>query len=1051
MNSASKTIYDKLAIKVAFFMVLLSLPALVLSLWGAIAIDGAFGPVMAQGVLFICLIIASLRSIPLRYQHRLMISILVIFIAGAVATLRYSNPTVGYTYSLIITLLMCLLLPRFAVFALLACINALVGAVAVLIFDLSVVRVLLQFVTFTGLTIIGLEVLFQLLSQHMNSNKWIEEESARQKVVSSEANIGFFEYGLETGLLKGDAVNSSRFGLSKSDAPIVFSDYTHCFPEESLAAISEVFDKLVKGPVGTHTNFVHDMRIQPSGVLCHFKVVGQSIERKGEKLFIGVSIDITEEVQFSKEAEDLTDQINLVSNVGGVGLIEFFPDTRTFKCNSEVSARLGVEHSESERDIELFYAHQTEEVRATFKTPREVLAKSPNGELQAFVHPFYLANGDLHYMRVSRIKRELNGRTSFLGLSLDITDEVQAKEQAERQAEQLNLLAMSGEVAYFEVDLERGLIDGNALLKQRAGLPADAPAFPMAEIVASIPADARPEFESNVQRAIEAGLGGVTTFEHPYYKDDGELIHMRVTATTQMREGRLHALGASVEIIEAVRAKRQAEKQAEQLKLITDQGKIGLYVFDLENGVMHANSVLCERFGVDPEVGEISQERMLEGLTEDSRPGALEHIERGKTAPEGYFATSTVDHIFSDGSVHKIRIFEKLERRQGRPFYVGASVDVTDEVEAREQAETAMSKLAQEQDRQAQMYAVIGHELRTPAASLQMMLDDLEEGETLDKALVESNIEHLLGVIDTLRAVAQPERMAKAAFKDVVIDEMLTAQVANLSALAERSGVELTADLSNLTSESVHIQSTLLRQAIANLIKNAIIHSGGDKVQLHASGELKGNHTKALTIRISDNGKGISDSKIDTLFEAYQRGDTNAEGTGLGLFVCKEIVALMGGDLHYETSEQGGAEFVIELVVNLSKQTSETPVPIDNPLEGKRVLMAEDNNVIQMLTAKMLKKQGASVVVNSDGQQALDAYAEGAFDLVLSDIFMPELDGYGLVKGLRERGYTGPIVGLTAATIGAETDLMLEAGADIVISKPIELAKLQAFLIEYDK
>ncbi|NRP95266.1 Sensor protein EvgS precursor [Marinobacterium sp. xm-g-59] len=922
MNSASKTIYDKLAIKVAFFMVLLSLPALVLSLWGAIAIDGSFGPVMAQGVLFICLIIASLRSIPLRYQHRLMISILVIFIAGAVATLRYSNPTVGYTYSLIITLLMCLLLPRFAVFALLAVMNASVGAAAVFIFDLSVVRVLLQFVTFTGLTIIGLEVLFQLLSQHMNSNKWFEEESARQKAVSSEANIAFFEYGLETGILKGDAVNSSRFGLSESDTPIVFSDYTHCFPEESLAAISEVFDKLIKGPVGTHKNFVHDMRIQPSGVLCNFKVVGQSIEREGEKLFIGVSIDITEEVQFAKEAEDLTDQINLISNAGGVGLIEFFPGTRTFKCNSEVAKRLGIDDSDEERSIELFYAHQTEDIRQAFIKSREDLAHSNKGELQSFVHPFYLANGDLHYYRVTRIRRELNGRVSFLGLSLDITDETNAQRSAQQKNQLLDLMAESGNFGFFEVDLESGTMTGNKVLMAREGL-SDTDTVGMDQVLSKIPEDERTGFNANVQHAIEAGIGAVTSFTHTYQPVNSDPIVVKVTATTLLKDDKL--------------------------------------------------------------------------------------------------------------------------------FAFGTSIDVTEEHKAKEKAVSASQKLLAEQERQKQMYAVIGHELRTPAASLQMMLDDLEEGETLDNALVGSNIEHLLGVIDTLRAVAQPERMAQAAFKDVVIDEILTAQVANLSGLAERSGVELTANLTSLTSDTVHIQSSLLRQVTANLIKNAIIHSGGDKVHLHASSELKGDHTKALTIRISDNGKGISDSKIDTLFEAYQRGDTNAEGTGLGLFVCKEIVALMGGDLHYETSEQGGAEFVIELVVNLSKQTSETPVPIDNPLEGKRVLMAEDNNVIQMLTAKMLKKQGASVVVNSDGQQALDAYAEGAFDLVLSDIFMPELDGYGLVKGLRERGYTGPIVGLTAATIGAETDLMLEAGADIVISKPIELAKLQAFLIEYDK
>ncbi|NRP10164.1 MULTISPECIES: PAS domain-containing sensor histidine kinase [unclassified Marinobacterium] len=1044
-------IFEKLALKAAFLMALLSLPSLALSLYGALIDDAAFVPVMVQTLLVLSLILAAIPAVPMGYKQRLLVTVIVLFIAGAVATLRYANPTIGYTYTIIISLIVALMLNRLGGYLALAAMNILVGVVAVLLFDLTPIRVALQFVTFTGTTAIGLEIIFTLIQYHSQQGEVLAEEMERQQVVSSEADIGFMEFDYELGQLDGDATIQSRFGRTVGDGPFPLDDYAHLFPTWSWKVSQSMIAEFSQKSVGTVVNFTNAMTGLLDGKEYHYRITGVNMMREGRLKFVGVSINITEEKNALEKAKDLGGQIELVSGAGGVGLIEIFPDTHTFKCNPEVSKRLAVEHSESERDLELFYAHQTEELRAQFLTQRQALVGSPDGELQVFVHPFYFANGDLHYMRVSRIKREVNGRASFLGLSLDITDEVQAKEQAEKQAEQLNLLAMSGEVAYFEVDLERGLIDGNALLKQRAGLPADAPAFPMAEIVSSIPVESRAEFEANVQRAIEVGLGGVTTFEHPYYKHDGELIYVRITATTQMLRGRLHALGASVEITEAVRARQQAEKQAEQLKLTTEQGKIGLYEFDLEKGVMHANSVLCERFGVDPELGEISQEVMLDNLAEESRASTLEHIERGKTAPEGYFATSTVDHIFSDGSVHKIRIFEKLERRQGRPFYVGASVDVTDEVEAREQAEAAMSKLAQQQDRQAQMYAVIGHELRTPAASLQMMLDDLEEGETLDNALVGSNIEHLLGVIDTLRAVAQPERMAQAAFKDVVIDEILTAQVANLSGLAERSGVELTANLSSLTSDSVHIQSSLLRQVTANLIKNAIIHSGGDKVHLHASSELKGDHTRALTIRISDNGKGIADSKIDTLFEAYQRGDTNAEGTGLGLFVCKEIVSLMGGDLHYETSEQGGAEFVIELVVKLSKQTSETPEPIDNPLEGKRVLMAEDNNVIQMLTAKMLKKQGASVVVNSDGQQALEAYAEGAFDLVLSDIFMPELDGYGLVKGLRERGYTGPIVGLTAATIGAETDLMLEAGADIVISKPIELAKLQAFLIEYDK
>ena len=670
--------------------------------------------------------------------------------------------------------------------------------------------------------------------------------------------------------------------------------------------------------------------------------------------------------------------------------------------------------------------------------------------LQMRVQP----SNELRSLRISGLNVEVDGALLFAGASIDITEEAAAREEAQRQAQQLDLLARSGDVAYFEVDLERGLIDGNALLKQRAGLPADAPAFPMAEIVASIPAEARPEFESNVQRAIEAGLGGVTTFEHPYYKDDGELIHLRVTATTQMREGRLHALGASVEITEAVRAKQQAEQQAEQLKLITEQGKIGLYEFDLEKGVMHANSVLCERFGVDPEIGEVSQERMLEGLTEDARPSALEHIERGKTAPEGYFGTSTVDHIFSDGSVHKIRIFEKLEHREGRPFYVGAGVDVTDEVEAREQAVAAMSKLAQEQDRQAQMYAVIGHELRTPAASLQMMLDDLGEGETLDSALTRANIEQLLSVIDTLRAVAQPERMAQATYDDVQLDEMLQQQAQNFQPFAARQGVSLKTDFTGLTIHPVHIQKTLLRQVLSNLIKNALIHSGATELEVGASGRLLDGQRKALRLWIADNGQGVSADKEEKLFEAFVRGFTEAEGTGLGLHICREIIQNMGGDLRYEPRPEGGACFVIELEVDLAKADPSKqlkPQANESPLQGMWVLLAEDNKTIQMLTQKMLEKQGAQVSVCNNGKEALEAFEPGKFDLVLSDIFMPEMNGYEFAREVRCVDTVVPLIGLTAATIGKETDEMLAAGASAVLSKPINISLLLAKLAELEQ
>jgi len=623
-----------------------------------------------------------------------------------------------------------------------------------------------------------------------------------------------------------------------------------------------------------------------------------------------------------------------------------------------------------------------------------------------------------------------------------------------REQARLDLVASAADIAYLEYDYATGMLNGDLAFQHRFGLNADDGALDLSSRFDDFPEDSLALIQQKIAEMSQQPVGAEATYIHQQYIGEERAVStFRVTGVNIERDGRLLFMGASIDITDAVVARQQAEKQADQLKLITVQGKIGLYEFDLEEGVMYANSVLCERYGVDPDIGVITQQQLLNRLTEDSRVTALAHIEVGKAEFEGYFSTSMIEEIHSDGTAHKIRIFEKLERRDGRPFYVGASVDVTEEVQAKEQAESAAIKLAQEQDRQAQMYAVIGHELRTPAASLQMMLDDLGEGETLDPTLVRSNIEQLLSVIDTLRAVAQPERMAQSAFDDVQLDEMLQQQVQSFESLAVRQGVEIKTGFTALTIHSVHIQKTLLCQVLSNLIKNALIHSGGTELEVGASGQLLEGGRKALRLWVADNGKGVSADNVENLFEAFLRGSTEAEGTGLGLHICREIIQNMGGELRYEPRPEGGACFVIELEVDLTKTASSDqlrPQTDELLLKGMRVLVAEDNKTIQMLTQRMLTKQGAQVTVCNNGKEAIGAFDSGKFDLVLSDIFMPEMNGYEFARQVRLTDTVIPLIGLTAATIGKETDEMLAAGASAVLSKPISLTKLRELLVQIE-
>ena len=146
-------------------------------------------------------------------------------------------------------------------------------------------------------------------------------------------------------------------------------------------------------------------------------------------------------------------------------------------------------------------------------------------------------------------------------------------------------------------------------------------------------------------------------------------------------------------------------------------------------------------------------------------------------------------------------------------------------------------------------------------------------------------------------------------------------------------------------------------------------------------------------------------------------------------------------------------ESIIDGLTDLVKKQSdqiETKVienssPVDGVpfvLEGSRVLLAEDTPTIRMLSTKLIESQGAVVEAAEDGQKALEIALNSSFDLVITDIFMPNMDGYELTRSLRESGYKGPIIGVTAATIGEERDKLLAAGANAAIGKPLTKEKL---------
>ena len=247
-----------------------------------------------------------------------------------------------------------------------------------------------------------------------------------------------------------------------------------------------------------------------------------------------------------------------------------------------------------------------------------------------------------------------------------------------------------------------------------------------------------------------------------------------------------------------------------------------------------------------------------------------------------------------------------------------------------------------------------------------------------------------------------------------------------------------------------------LSQVIVNLLSNAIKFTERGSVRIEAG--MRGG---AIRLAVHDTGPGISADTQQRLFTPFSQADASTTrrygGTGLGLSICRELAALMGGSVGVNSAPGYGSAFWADLPL----ATATPPAPPAEgdalaPLQGGRVLIAEDNPVNMLIAVAMLEQWGLDVTQASDGASAVEAVAAAAaagrpFDLVLMDVHMPVMSGHAAVRALRERfdAETLPVIALTAAALTSERDEAMAAGMNDFLTKPIDVARLRETLARY--
>jgi PAS domain S-box-containing protein len=394
--------------------------------------------------------------------------------------------------------------------------------------------------------------------------------------------------------------------------------------------------------------------------------------------------------------------------------------------------------------------------------------------------------------------------------------------------------------------------------------------------------------------------------------------------------------------------------------------------------------------------------------------------------------------------------------------FVGACVDVTELHEAQQRAEAA-SKAKSE------FLANMSHEIRTPLTAILGFADLLRDDGDIALApqrrvhaidTIKNAGTHLLTIINDILDLSKIEADRMTTER---IETPLGAILRDLETLmrqrAHDKGITLETVLETPLPDRIFSDPTRLRQILMNLIGNAVKFTEDGKVTIRVAsvGEAT---TPRLRVDVEDTGPGMNPEQADQLFRPFVQADGTVTrkfgGTGLGLMISRRLAGLMGGTVSLAATQPGkGSTFRVELplepvpgTATLASLTLPAPAPLSAVPDANlrltgRILLAEDGVDNQRLIKFHLAKAGARVDIAENGQEALEAleraHRDGTpYDLLLTDMQMPVMDGYTLAATLRSQGSRIPIVALTAHAMAEDRAKCTNAGCDDYATKPID-------------
>lgn len=352
----------------------------------------------------------------------------------------------------------------------------------------------------------------------------------------------------------------------------------------------------------------------------------------------------------------------------------------------------------------------------------------------------------------------------------------------------------------------------------------------------------------------------------------------------------------------------------------------------------------------------------------------------------------------------------------------------------------------------AEFLSTVSHELRTPLNAINgithlLIEDSPKESQVHYLNSLKFSGNYLLTFINEILEINRIESSnIEIEYIDFHIKQLMVDIQNTMREIAAKNNNAFILEIDPAIPDVLLGDPTKLSQIFINLINNALKFTKNGEVKVVAKLVEEEEDYSRINFAVSDNGIGIPEEKQETIFDSFSQGSIEINrkygGTGLGLTIVKKLVDLLGGEINLVSEVNVGTTFDFELNLlhgNAEIQIEKPKYYSDDVLEGKYLLVVEDNKINQMVTKKMLENKGIKCKIIDNGEEAVALLKESNdFDLVLMDVHLPGINGTIATQNIREFDIKKPIIALTAISLNENREMLLSFGMTDVITKPFE-------------